>query len=449
VTVRAGTPFSSRRASFLTRLFATALLMLTATPVAACPFCRAIGPTLADQLLAKPLALLVDLAPERSTDRSTRRVRVVRLLVGTLPAASATKGTPGEEPVHLDLAEPLAVTPGESGRRLIQGRLSGGKLHPERVRPGISPSLERYLPLALEGATLPAPDRLKASFPWLNDPDPAVADDAHRVFGKASFAHTRLARDGFDRATLRGWIEDPTTSPPRIALYGFLLGVASALAAEPNPARRGPPQFNPPDGVPTSPSSPAPVSRQTSKRSGPPDWITDRDFLLGIAANPKNHQRVGLDGVIGGITVLDRARGEQLAITLLTDRGRPLLDRLSAMSAIEFILAEFPGPDPSAFLRRLTPALTDPDVAGRLVDVLRRTQCWDMAHEVLAAKVNVRESAAVARYALVCPEGACRTWLAERRRTEPLLVREAEQTLRFEEDARSSRNLLDDRPARP
>jgi hypothetical protein len=88
-------------------------------------------------------------------------------------------------------------------------------------------------------------------------------------------------------------------------------------------------------------------------------------------------------------------------------------------------------------LRGLAVALPEGDLADLAVEDLRRWQAWDLTADVLALYARKSHSApimrrAILRYALCCPRPEAATFLADRRREDPALVKDVEESLQFE-----------------
>jgi hypothetical protein len=259
----------------------------------------------------------------------------------------------------------------------------------------VSPRAADYLRHLWQIRDLPAADRLTFFFEYLDDPDARLATDAYAEFAKASYRSTKQASAHYDPTITRLWIDSPRSPPERIGLFGLLLG----LAGETN----------------------------------------DIDFLVDRVDHPSAAQLNGLDGLLGGLYLLDPAQGSERIVRFLVAPDASSLQRSSALSALRFILTETPPspPERAILLRSILPALADAEVAGPLIDEFRKAQFWEAAPQILPMVSTLRDPSSVIRFALASPGKEAADWIGDLEKKSPSLVSDARQTLTFEASARS------------
>jgi hypothetical protein len=144
--------------------------------------------------------------------------------------------------------------------------------------------------------------------------------------------------------------------------------------------------------------------------------------------------------MLAGLWLVDRDRGDSMIADKLIGLEKPLVDRLSALAALEFIDAEIGPDDQKSRLKKLEAALRDPDAAARMIDLLRRAECWSSTDAVLDAPLSPRERSALLRYVLVCPGERCRAYLSNVEKNDRRSIEQAEQELAFERSAKKARD---------
>lgn len=363
----------------------TALMFLFSTTATACPFCAKFTRSATDEI------------------RDASAVYFGRL---SLP----TESTSPEETL---LAIDLEIRPNESAGALAEltfrPLLTAVRFGPkqgivflERTPSGWKArkieQTERayalYLQSAWQIADASARERMTFFFQHLRHPHERIAQDAYAEFAKATFRVTQSARDRYDADLLIQWLEDPATPPEQIGLFGLLLG----LTGDPKHTRH----------------------------------------LAEIATDPTPVQLVGLDGILGGWCLLDRSAGTSAIIERLNDPDGTSAHRRAALAALQFLTAELAIPDSARILEPLAPALRHEDVVAPLIDEFRKAGRWEVWSELEARRDDERIRPALVRMALVSPLPAPKKWLEELTRTDPRLVEEARQELRFEEAARNA-----------
>lgn len=82
----------------------------------------------------------------------------------------------------------------------------------------------RYLKAAPK-QSLPQVQRLPFYISFLENPDPLLSIDAWAEFANSTYEDVKLVKGQFPREKLREWIADPNMSPERLGLYGMMLGL--------------------------------------------------------------------------------------------------------------------------------------------------------------------------------------------------------------------------------
>jgi hypothetical protein len=232
-------------------------------------------------------------------------------------------------------------------------------------------------------------------FRWLENADPEVADDAFLEFAKAADREIGQVAARLDAGKLRAWLKDPNTPVERLSLYAFLLGACGGDA--------------------------------------------DAEFLREQLTHTDSERVLtAYDGLLGAYIQRRPAEGWRLAEQLVGDGKAPLQVRLAAVRTLRLFMGWQPEACRPAVLRCAAALLRQGELADLAVEDLRRWKAWDLTTEVLACYGRqgvdsplIRQ--AVIRYALVCPpDDRTRAFLADRRRLDADLVRQAEESLLYE-----------------
>jgi hypothetical protein len=195
---------------------AAALLGLSAT-AAACPLCLGAGqPTRAQQLVAAPQAVLAVPAAEAG------RFRVVEVVKGERPATTieggvARSGTPSDEAAARSGKPVLLVRDDGFSTWVVLGASRAADL-----------GWLRKLAAGKPAAAMSEEDwraRVALVVPYLEHPEPLLAELAYGELAAAPYAAMRTAKARLDAAALRRWLTDPNLVD-RQRLYTLLLGLA-------------------------------------------------------------------------------------------------------------------------------------------------------------------------------------------------------------------------------
>ncbi len=235
---------------------------------------------------------------------------------------------------------------------------------------------------------------LEFFFHYLEHPDKEIAADAFLEFAKASDKDIGEVAAKLAPDKLRGWLKNPQTPVERLGVYAFLLGACGGKQ----------------DGA----------------------------FLESLLKDRSERTLTAYDGILSGYMRLEPKKGWELAATALKDGKEKLPVRLAVVRAVRFHLNWRPKENRDNVLRCLEAMITQGELADVAVEELRRLQIWDLTREVLALYGKKGFDAPIVqrtilRYAQCCKEDAAvRQFLAERRRTEPDLIKEVEESLAAE-----------------
>jgi hypothetical protein len=269
------------------------------------------------------------------------------------------------------------------------------KLDPYRGVPVKSDAVVEYIKgaLALDGK-----DRTQALlyfFRYLEHPEKEVAADAFLEFARANDQEIGAVAGKLAPEKLRGWVKDPQTPAYRLNVYALLLGACGGEQ--------------------------------------------DAALLRSLLQNPTEQTTSALDGILAGYIQLRPQEGWDLAVAMLRDTSKPFPVRYSVLRALRFYHGWKPEETRAKVLLGMQTLLPQEDIADIAIEDLRRWQAWDLTGDVLALYGKKSHSApimrrAIVRYALCSapakPEAA--SFVAERRRTEPALLKEVEESLQFE-----------------
>src|SRR5262249_48431149 len=129
--------------------------------------------------------------------------------------------------------------------------------------------------------------------------------------------------------------------------------------------------------------------------------------------------------------------GWDMALQILRDERRPFPVRFAALRAVRFQHGWKPDETKAKVYRALSALLPQGDFADQAIEDLRRWQMWDLTADVLALYGKKTHDAPImkrmiVRYALWCPRAEAAAFVKERRRLEPDVVRDVEESLEFE-----------------
>ncbi|MEX2115053.1 MAG: hypothetical protein WD845_17800 [Pirellulales bacterium] len=359
-----------------------AALLAPARPLVACPFCTALGPTLAQRREQSEVAALAEVAATLDRGRTTLKLHAVLQGGDTFPAGQMLTA-------KLD----VAAKPGTL--LLVFGDAAGSARDTERSWHAVAANEISYAYLARSpDLKTPTLERLRYFAAYLEHPDPLVAEDAYLEFGHAPFDDVARMADTLSGQKLRRWLIDPGVPEARKGFYGLAVALA------------------------------APQSERASTA----------DFLRQRIVAPENDFRAGFDGVLGGYLLLAGLPGlELIESRYLANANSADGDVRHALTALRFY-AEYGREIPRSRLAQAVARLLARDeFAAEAITDLARWQAWEAQAEVVdvyaRSASDERTRRAVVGYLLACPAAEARQALARLRVNDPAGVAAAEQVL--------------------
>ncbi len=228
---------------------------------------------------------------------------------------------------------------------------------------------------------------------YLEHPDKEIAGDAFLEFAKATDAEIGKVASKLSASKLRVWLKDPQTSMERLSVYAFILGACGG--------------------------------------------DEDARFLEGLLKERGERANATYDGALTGYIALRPREGWDTAKRLLADNKAPLPLRLAVTRAMRFHYGWQPDKARTLVLDGMRIMLAQGELADVAIEDLRRFKLWDLTHDILGLwgrkgfDAPIMQEAMV-RYALTCQDDVSKVFLTERRRTAPELVKQVEESLRFE-----------------
>jgi hypothetical protein len=364
------------------------LLLLSASPAPACSLCGGAlqqAPTLRQEA-AQPTARMILFGPIQNSRGATTTELTIDTVLRSDPAVAGKK--------TLDLGRYLPISdPKDPPHFLVFCDVGKDKIDAYRGVPIRTAEGLDYVKKALAlDPKDPAAD-LDFYFRYLENPDKEIAFDAFLEFVRANDQQLGQVSSKLSAEKLRGWLKDPNTPPERLSLYAFLLGGCGGDA--------------------------------------------DADFLATQLKDDGERTINAYDGYLGGYIHLRPREGWEAALAVLRDGRKPLPMRLAAVRTVRMYHGWRPKENHDEVLKCLSAMVAQGELADVAIEDLRRWKMWDLTADVLAlygrkgfdAPIMQR---AILRYGLSCDDEAAKKFVAERRRTEPDLVKEVEESLQFE-----------------
>jgi hypothetical protein len=297
---------------------------------------------------------------------------------------------------EIDIPRFLAGNRDEPQRWLFFCDVFGDRIDPYRGLKVQHTDVVAYIQKALALDSKDRTAQLQFFFGYLEHPDPEIANDAFLEFAKATDAEIGKAAGSLQPERLRYWLRDGSPTPPeRLGMYAYLLGACG----------------NAEDG-----------SR----------------LRVMLAREKDERIATAYDGILSGFMHLEPREGWKLVIDAFKDGQRPLQQRLAMVRSVRFSYGTQPEKYRAPALQAYQTMIEQGELADLAVEDLRKNQLWDLTNQVLAlygrkgfdAPIMQR---ALLRYALSCPRtSAVADFIVARRKEDPELVKEVEDSLRFE-----------------
>ncbi len=360
------------------RLLLLGLLVGWPAPsAAACPFCGAVGRSLADRRDTADVTAIGEAAGPAARDEAGR-------VVQSFVLRQAIRGG-----VARDAVVAAQVAGGVAGTAVLFGGDDAWEAVPA------DEALIAHV-AAAPAVTEPAARRLGWFAARLEHPDPAIATDAFTEFGLAAFADVRAAAGAFAPEKLRAWIDEPAIDQRRRGFYGLALGIVAA--GEPDRAVR--------------------ARHVTALRAA-----IDR---------PASDLRAGFDGLLAGLVVAEGEAGlDALESRGLLEAATRAGDARHALTVLRFagenLAATLPRERVAAATARL---LANPAVAADAAIDLARYGDWSVVDRVAGlwdtlGRDDPLVRRAVAGYLAACPLPVAGKHLGRLRAADPDRLRAA------------------------
>ena len=327
---------NSRRLGAFMIALALLGLLFASEAATACPFCTALKPTLTQQRDQAIVAVLAEVEPAQEGRHSFR-------LLQTLSGGELleSKESLGQARKSFEDSRPAAKT---GSLVMLLARRQSGQADGE-LRWSEIPLNETSFAYVARAPSLrqPAHKRLPHFLPFLEHPDPLLAEDAYLEFGHARFDEVAELADRLPQASFRKWLLDERVPEERKGFYGMALGLA-------------------PEGELR---------------------YENAEFLRKLIERPSSDFRAGFDGLLGGYLLA----GGKEALKLidrkyLADPEAPAGDVRHAMTALRFYHEYGRTITPQQLGEALAHLLVRRQFAAAAVVDLARWQAWEQTEEV-------------------------------------------------------------------
>lgn len=330
----------------MTRLWtAAALAALLAAPAAACPFCSPTGETLAGEVGQADFILFGALSnPKRDpADPTAFNKGTTDLAVEMV--IKDHESVRGKKVVTLPKYIPAdPKTP--NLKHLVFFKLYGDQVDPYRGE-GVpaGSDLPKYLRGAIAVRGKGPAERLAYFFDYLENPDLVISSDAYSEFGYADYKEVRELTDRWKAdpgkpAQLLNWLKDANTRATRFGLYGLLLG-----------------------------------------HCGKPG---DAKAIRALLDDPARSYTSGLDGVLAGYIMLDKAAGWDYLLSVVGNPKKDFSERYAGLRTVRFFWESRPDLMPKEQVLAAMRVLMDQaDLADLPIEDLRKWRTWELTPVVL------------------------------------------------------------------
>lgn len=366
-------------------LCGTALVWAMPSLVRACPFCEAIGPTIADEIQTADLAAMA------------RLTRVAQPRQAPMPAENPLGFLPEGPKGIFQVSQVFKGSDELKAGSTVDTAFAGmEQVGSDFLLLGYrEPQQYWSTPMALPGPAaayvqeiikLPekGPERLKYFLDYLQHPETMLDKDAYDEFAKAPYEEVRALAPHFNRAKLWQWIEDDKIAASRKRLYYLMLSLCGQ--------------------------------------------DEDRDRLEKMLVN-RSHDvpTEALDSIIAAYLALAGEEGLPLIEEQFFGPQSSQEDVFAAVTAVRFHGEEeaiIPRERLQVALRRL---LDRPQTAELVVSDLARWEDWSVMDRLVELFRNADQSTyfirtPVAQYLAVCPLPQAKVYLEELKEIDPQAV---------------------------
>jgi hypothetical protein len=256
--------------------------------------------------------------------------------------------------------------------------------------------IAKYLKGALDIQNEKQPKRLRFFFDYLDNADVEISNDALKEFGKADYNDYKDMAKTLPPDKIAKWLEDKNTPAFRYGLYASLLG-----------------------------------------HCGKEEHA---ELLRKMLHDPEKLQGAGVDGIMAAYTMLKPKDGWAFITECMKDPKKHFMIRYNALKAVRFLWDYRPDLAKKKDMAEAVSLLIEQDdLADMAIEDLRRWKCWDLADRILALRdKKVYETPivrrAILRYSIECKDNPkCVAYVAEMRKKDAEMVRDAEELLRLQQ----------------
>lgn len=368
------------------------LMLAVSAPAQACSLCGASlrqSPTLRQEAALETARVIIIGTAQNAQLNGTTGTTDLRIneVLRSDPALEGKKVIPVERYLPID-------DPKNPPRYLVFCDIFKGKFDPFRGIPLKSTESVEYARKVMKLDPKDVTGSLLFFFRYLDSADTEIGRDAFLEFAKASDQDIARVAGKLDPTKLHRWLKDPKTPPERLSVYALLLGACGHDA--------------------------------------------DARFLHSLLEDSSERTINAYDGILGGYIHLRPREGWDLAYSLLRDSHKSLPIRLAVARTVSFFHGARPKESHENVLKCLDAMIAQGELADIAVEDMRRWQIHDRTRDILGLYGKKGYDAplmqrAIVRYALSCKDDTnARAFLDERRRAEPDLVKEVEESLQFE-----------------
>jgi hypothetical protein len=374
-------------------LAAAAALMALASVSPACPFCTMQGKTLTGEVADARMVLYGKLA-NANEKAETTEIQIETVIKDNPVRAKRTRLT-------LSRWVDLSLT-GEKDRFVVFCDLFRGKIDPYRglaLKAGTK--VPEYLKGALKLKDKPLEERLRFFFDYLDNEDLEISNDAYKEFGNADYKDFKPLAKTLNVARVVKWLKDPETPSFRIGLYASMLGHSGSEK--------------------------------------------DAGVLRKLLDDPERRAGSGVDGLMAAYAMLKPKDGWAYILAGLKNTKEEFMFRYAALRAVRFLhdyRTDVVGK--KELVAGLCVLLAQEDIADLAIEDLRKWQVWNQADKVLAVRKTAAYKLPIVKRALLryCLQAqgvpAAAAYVAERRKSDPEAVKEAQELLDLEKETAAS-----------
>ncbi len=319
----------------------------------ACPFCKAVGNTLTEDLAASTVAVIAErVAVKIPTTKDGSRSPDPTLKLGIFKIQEIVKGHTTIKGVS-DLEILFRDAVGEPNRYLIFG--SGDPLlwtTPLAITESEAEYFKALPSLPAKGA-----ERIEKFLPYLEHADRLISEDAYDEFARAPYADVKAIKPLLSAEHLKRRLEDPALDLNHRRLYATMLGVCGTRE--------------------------------------------DAPFMAERITSPDRAYRKGLDAFVGCyLTLMGEAGLPLVEQNLFTNEQAEFTDINAALTAVRFHLDEKIIPR-ERLIASLKLLLERPELADLVIPDFARGKVWDLLPEMEKLYVKSEKTSAWVRVPII------------------------------------------------